>query len=40
MRTPSAFLSIFVIALIVPLLVEVRHSRHPPVTATTWPWRC
>ena len=30
MRTPRLFLGIFVIALIVPLLMEIRPSRHPP----------
>ena len=29
MRTPRLFLGIFVIALIVPLLMEIRPSRHP-----------
>ena len=40
MRTPRLFLGIFVIALIVPLLMEIRPSRHPPCTARPWPWRC
>ena len=30
MRTPRLFLGIFVIALIMPLLMEIRPSRHPP----------
>ena len=30
MRTPRLFLGIFVIALIVPLLMEILPSRHPP----------
>ena len=38
MRTPRHFLGIFVIALIVPVLMEIRPSRYPPCTAR--PWRC